>query len=72
MSNTFVTTQELQELTGYKYQKHQLEWLKQRNWKYETDCTGKPRVLRSYFESRLGGTSRAKSAGPNWAAIETT
>jgi len=71
MSGTFVSTDELRELTGYKYPKHQLDWLKRRNWKFETDCTGKPRVLRTYFESRLGGTARPRSAEPNWSALET-
>jgi len=71
MSGTFVSNEELRELTGYKYPKHQLGWLKGRNWKYETDCAGKPRVLRAYFESRLGGTSRPRSSAPNWTALET-
>jgi hypothetical protein len=74
----FLTADELKELTGYTYNCRQIEWLRSRNWKFEVTAQKRPKVARSYFESRLGvgGTSTrgdSELAGiavkPNFQAI---
>lgn len=46
---------ELQDLTGYKRPAGQREWLIERRWLFEVDGKGRPKVSRSYAESKLGG-----------------
>ena len=60
----FLTSEELCELTGYSYRSRQIEWLRNRNWKFEINAQHIPKVARSYFELRLGGRSEAATA-PN-------
>ena len=51
----FLTKEELCELTGYVYHCRQIDWLRQHHWKFEVTAQQRPKVARSYFESRLGG-----------------
>lgn len=53
----FLTVEELRELTGYTYNCRQIDWLRLHNWKFEVTAQHRPKVARSYFESRLGGAS---------------
>lgn len=53
----FLTEDELRELTGYVYHSRQIEWLRRHNWKFEVTAQQRPKVARSYFESRLGAPS---------------
>jgi hypothetical protein len=50
----FLTADELKELTGYTYHCRQIEWLRRHNWRFEVTAQQRPKVARSYFESRLG------------------
>jgi hypothetical protein len=50
----FLTADELKELTGYTYHCRQIDWLRSHNWKFEVTAQQRPKVARSYFESRLG------------------
>ncbi len=50
----FLTAAEIVELTGRKYAKHQIAVLTERKWKFELDANGRPKVLRSYAEARMG------------------
>jgi len=52
----FLTTDELEDLTGYKRRSSQREWLRARAYPFELDAWGRPKVLRSHVEQRLGGT----------------
>jgi hypothetical protein len=50
----FLTESELRELTGYVYHCRQIEWLRRHNWKFEVTAQQRPKVARSYFDSRMG------------------
>ena len=50
----FLTPDELAELTGYQQQSRQIRWLRDRRYPFDLGADGKPRVLRSYVERRLG------------------
>lgn len=72
----FLTAEELRELTGYAYHSRQIEWLRSHNWKFEVTAQQRPKVARSYFDSRLGASSgkqavdqAAQAARPNFQAI---
>lgn len=72
----FLTADELRELTGYVYHSRQIEWLRRHNWKFEVTAQQRPKVARSYFESRLGAPSPrqevepvSSSVRPNFQAI---
>lgn len=72
----FLTAEELRELTGYVYRSRQIEWLRNRNWKFEINARQLPKVARSYFESRLGGANSKQTidlstplAKPNFQAL---
>lgn len=52
----FLTVAELHELTGYTYSSRQVIWLQQHKWKFELTGQKRPKVARSYFESRLGAS----------------
>ncbi|HSV70285.1 MAG TPA: DUF4224 domain-containing protein [Methylibium sp.] len=77
MSGLFLTADELAELTGFRSARGQARWLDKNRWRYAVTGSGKPRVTRDYFGSRVGAA--AASAGqlgaaqaaelPNFAAI---
>ncbi len=54
----FLTSDEICELTGRKLRSAQLRWLMDRGWIFETNAAGKPLVLRSYVDRRLGGAPK--------------
>jgi hypothetical protein len=63
----FLTADELRTMTGYKRPADQSRWLSSRGWMFEHDAAGRPIVLRTYAEHRLGNAAHKKS--PNFAAI---
>ncbi|MFZ6864698.1 DUF4224 domain-containing protein [Undibacterium sp. Ji67W] len=72
----FLTEDELRELTGYAYRSRQIIWLKKNNWKFEVTAQLRPKVARSYFELRLGGTTNTtitnlneQTPRPNFGAL---
>jgi len=72
----FLTEDDVRELTGYSYCSRQIEWLRNHNWKFEVTAQNRPKVARSYFESRLGASVRThlpdvveSAARPNFKAI---
>lgn len=65
----FLTPQELEALTGYLRQFDQRRWLVMRQWAHETNSSGRPIVLRSYAETKLGGLAVTQTFEPNFAAI---
>jgi hypothetical protein len=66
----FLTTDEIRELTGYQRHADQRNWLTRNGWKFEENAAGRPIVLRSYAEKRLGDDATAKkTSGPNFSVI---
>lgn len=53
----FLTEAELAELTGYKLARKQIDWLDAKGWAYAESRYGRPKVLRSYMEQRLGNNA---------------
>lgn len=79
MSCLFLTTEELEELTGFKSAHGQARWLDQHRWRYALTCSKKPRVARDYFNERVGARSMAPISAanqlgaaeqPNFAALD--
>jgi hypothetical protein len=64
----WLTPAELRSLTGRTYAKYQIDWLTERQWTWEPDANGKPKVLRSYAESRMGGKP-VRRRGPNLTGL---
>lgn len=54
MSNSFLTREELIELTDRQMPGKQIEWLKKNRWKYAVSAAGRPKVSREYFSFRVG------------------
>lgn len=70
----FLTADELRELTGYQVARCQIEWLRSRAWRFETNAAGAPKVARAYFERRMVGEAVAAEPEepgirPNFAAL---
>jgi hypothetical protein len=65
-----MTNEELQDLTGYKSAKYQIEWLRARGWIFELNRVGRPKVDREYCRGKMGnGQQSTVKTGPNWAAM---
>lgn len=54
MSNTYLTKEEMIELTARQLPSKQIEWLKRNGWKFAVSAAGHPKVARTYHEFRLG------------------
>lgn len=66
----FLTPEEIRDLTGYQRHADQRTWLTNHGWKFVANATGRPIVLRSFAEKRLGDEGAVKkSAGPNFSVI---
>lgn len=52
----FLTPADLRDLTGYQRAHDQIRWLRARAYIFELGGDGRPRLLRSYVEQRLGGS----------------
>lgn len=50
-----LTREEVEDLTDAKTGAAQCRWLDVRNWIYETDSKGRPKVARAYFDMRMTG-----------------
>ena len=60
----FLEPKELHNLTGFKYAAKQIRWLQENGYIYEVGGDGKPKVLRSYVVTRMGGVVEPQSPGP--------
>lgn len=54
MSALFLTSGELEELTGFKAPRYQVRWLDTNRWRYALARHSQPRVARDYFNERVG------------------
>lgn len=70
MSAMFLTDEDLQALTGLVMPSAQRRWLAARGYPFELNATGRPRVLRSVVEDRLGTKVKAANDGFNLAAAK--
>jgi len=59
----FLTPDQVRELTGCARVAQQIDWLRSHRYAFELNDKGRPVVLRSYVEARLGGTI-ASQTGP--------
>jgi Domain of unknown function (DUF4224) len=58
MNNSIrLSPSELNELVGSTHKKKQIYWLGQRGWRFDLDINGRPIVMRSFLEARLGVTN---------------
>lgn len=68
-----LTPEEVEQITGRKSRRHQVEWLTAKRWQFEVNARGVPIIARSYAESRLSGVSAAPAAQrprrPNFDAL---
>lgn len=60
----FLTAQEIIDLTGFKYASYQIKWLADNGFLFEEGGDGRPKVLRSYVASRMGGVVETESREP--------
>ena len=65
----FLTPAELADLTGLKRPGAQYRWLHAEGWPVKLDARGRPLLLRSVVEARLGAVPVHKQAAPNWEAL---
>lgn len=59
-TGTFLTRDELRELTGAATRKGQIHWLASNGWPFEPNCLGWPVVLRATMEVKMGVTEPTK------------
>lgn len=57
----FLTPGELRNLTGSRIHADQRDWLIARQWIFEPDKKGRPKVLRAYAVAKLGGAPQPKA-----------
>ena len=65
----FLAAPELAALTGLRRPSAQYAWLRRAGWPVERDARGRPLVLRSVVEARLGAVV-GRPAAPNWEALQ--
>ena len=67
----FLTSDELEALTGFKTPARQVEWLRRKGWRFEINGNRRPIVARKYTEKRLGcGAPEESAYRPNFAALQ--
>ena len=49
----FLDSEELHDLTGFKAAGSQCKWLTDHGYPFDTNHSGKPKVLRAYLQQRL-------------------
>ena len=52
----FLTDTDISSLTGLSRPSAQIRWLREHDFPHEVGADGKPKVLKSYVQQRLGGT----------------
>lgn len=66
----FLTPAELEALTGFKTPARQVEWLRNKGWRFEINGNRKPVIARKYAEKMLGcGTPEETGYRPNFQAL---
>jgi len=67
----FLNNEEIYDLTGFKLATAQCRWLTENGYPFDTNHSGKPKVLRSYLEQRLCPTAISSKGfeEPNFEAL---
>lgn len=65
----FLTTSELERLTGKKRHKAQIRWLREHGYKIEVNGLGEPIVTIAEANRKLVGGSRRQEQEPNWSQM---
>lgn len=67
----FLTSEELETLTGFKTSSRQVEWLRKKGWRFELNGNRRPVIARKYAEKMLGcGVPEQQSYKPNFGAMQ--
>lgn len=61
---TFLTPEEIHELTDYELPRFQIAWLRNKGWRFEVGASGRPRVARAYWERRMVGEATTADPAP--------
>lgn len=70
-SPLFLTLEELSQLTGFKTPARQVEWLRNKGWRFEINGNRRAIVARKYAEKMLGcGTPEQQGYQPNFSAMQ--
>lgn len=65
-----LTPDEVHDVTGFKLNRLQVDWLQRKGWRFEVNAVGRPVVARKYAEKMLGcGDDSAVVMRPNFAAL---
>ena len=64
MTSLLLNSDEIADLTERTYAKHQIAWLTANGWQFEVSGHGRPKVLRSYAEQRMGMQPVKTREGP--------
>ncbi len=66
----FLTDIELETLTGFKTPTRQVDWLRNKGWRFEVNGNRKPVIARKYAEKMLGcGVAEEAGYSPNFQAL---
>lgn len=67
----FLTSDEVNTLTGFKTPMRQTDWLRTKGWRFEINGNRRPIVARKYAEKMLGcGSTDDTAYKPNFAALQ--
>ncbi|MBL0423467.1 DUF4224 domain-containing protein [Ramlibacter sp. AW1] len=65
-----LSPEEVQEITGFKLPRLQVDYLQRKGWRFEVNAIGRPIVARKYAERMLGcGDEPAQVVRPNFGAL---
>jgi hypothetical protein len=66
----FLDGDEVEVLTGFKTPMRQIEWLRNKGWRFELNGNRKPIIARRYAEMMLGcGGDDEQRSRPNFGAL---
>lgn len=69
----FLSSNELEILTGFKLPTRQVAWLRTKGWRFEINGNRKPIVARKYAEKMLGcGVEEQTMPLPNFNALRAS
>ncbi len=60
MPSTFLTPDEIADLTDLQMPAYQVKWLDRNGYPFDVSAAGRPKVLRAYVEKRHGVASASK------------
>ena len=63
-SSTFLSREEVADLTGYQQRRKQADWLRREGWPFAIGGDGHPRVLREELQRRLGVVDAPQQPAP--------